>query len=273
MLTPEAIRAVDSLDECPGVMTTRRHVIREHDGWEQIVYIYEPEQPCKGPRPTLVLVHGGGFCIGDPISQTPIARYLALHFGITTISPSYRLGAPETPTYPAPLEDIAFAWEWARNHAAEWNLDAGKMFVGGSSAGGTLSALSLTKGMLPNCRGLVEYWGPLDFICRWFDNGEKSGGELNLLGCNYPENPTLFHEASALAHVKPGLPPAVFIYGIQDTTVHKRQGLLGVAAWKSVSAHAEYYEFDNIGHGIIGDNTESMVQVMLRTGVFLQSLL
>ena len=53
--------------------------------------------------------------------------------------PSYRL-APKNP-FPAQIEDVAAAFAWSMQHAAEWGGDTNRVFVGGHSAGGHLSAL------------------------------------------------------------------------------------------------------------------------------------
>ncbi|WP_309384117.1 alpha/beta hydrolase [Cerasicoccus frondis] len=272
MLSIEEIVALPVEADCPGVLTARALPIREIDGWQQQVMIFQPAASTLG-MPAIMLVHGGGFQTGHPEACSYLGRYLALHLGVTVFAPNYRLGTPESPTFPKPVDDVAYAWSWLRENAAAWNVDAGKLFVGGSSAGGALTALSLTTGRLPGCQGLVELWGPLDFITRWFDNGEQPGAERNLLGVNYPENPSLYHQASALTHVAPGLPPAVFIYGRQDPVVHKRQGALGQAAWRAGGSRAEYAEFDNIGHAIVGDNRDQLCKVAVRVGEFLQSLI
>lgn len=272
-MTIEDVVRLTAEDECPGVKTTRDLPIREVDGWTQTVTICQPEKPANSPAPCAVQIHGGGFSHRHLGPNLLFARWFALELGVTTVMPYYRLGAPETPSYPKPVEDTAFCWEWTQAHAAEWGIDVGKMIVGGTSAGGTLSALALAKGMLPGCTGLLEYWGPLDFVTRWFDNGEKQGGDINLLGANYPDNVTLYHEASTVTHIKPGLPPALFIYGIQDPVVHRRQGQLGYSAWKTSGARAEYAEFDNIGHGMVGDNSGQMIKVTERSVEFLRTIL
>jgi len=269
----EDILALDVEDDCPGVKTTFDLPIREIGGWAQTVTICQPAERPSEPMPVAVQVHGGGFRMFHYGPNLAFARYWARELGMTTILPRYRLGTPDAPTFPQPIEDVAFCWEWVQAHAAEWGIDPERMTVGGTSAGGTLSAYCAVRGMLPGCRGLLEFWGPMDFVSRWFDNGEKQGGDANLLGANYPDNVTLYHEASVVTHVKPGLPPALFIHGIQDTTVHRRQGQLGFSAWKKAGNHAELAEFDNIGHGIVGDNTAQMVKVTERATAFLRSVI
>lgn len=256
-------------DECPGVKTTFDVPIREVDGWTQTVTICQPEQSPREPMPAAVSVHGGGFAHFHYGPNLAFGRWWARELGMTTILPRYRLGKPDAPTYPQPVDDTAYCWEWTQKHAAEWGIDPERMTIGGTSAGCTLSALALAKGMLPGCRGLLACWGPVDFVSRWFDNGEKQGGDANLLGDDYPDNVTLYHESSVVSHIKAGLPPALFIYGIQDPVVHRRQGQLGVSAWRKAGNRAEHLELDNIGHGIVGDNRAQMVKVIESATAFL----
>jgi acetyl esterase len=94
-------------------------------------------RPRAGQLPVLVWLHGGGFAIGDIEMYDPLCRHLAHRTGYLVASVDYRL-APEHP-YPAPGEDCYAAVEWVANSAAELDIDAGSLAVGGDSAGGTLT--------------------------------------------------------------------------------------------------------------------------------------
>lgn len=89
---------------------------------------------------TLVWFHGGGLTGGskDGKETRAIAASLA-RAGVAVVVPNYRL-SPEA-KYPAYLEDAAAAVAWTLRHIAMHGGDAGRVFVGGHSAGGYLTLM------------------------------------------------------------------------------------------------------------------------------------
>lgn len=92
-----------------------------------------------GPLPALIYFHGGGFVVGSLESHDGLCRLFAAEGGFRLIAVEYRL-APEHP-YPAAVEDAWAATQWIEQNAAELGLDAGRLAVGGDSAGATLAAI------------------------------------------------------------------------------------------------------------------------------------
>ncbi|HEY8527026.1 MAG TPA: alpha/beta hydrolase [Acidimicrobiales bacterium] len=93
----------------------------------------------SGVRPVLVYFHGGGWTIGSVETHDNTCRSLANGSGAVVVSVEYRL-APEHPC-PAALEDCEAAVRWVAANAGELGADAGRLAVGGDSAGGNLAAL------------------------------------------------------------------------------------------------------------------------------------
>ncbi|MHC9297232.1 alpha/beta hydrolase [Mycobacterium sp. LTG2003] len=90
------------------------------------------------PSPAVVYCHSGAFVLGNlDIDQIQCVE-LARRVRCTVISVDYRL-APEHP-YPAGLDDAAMVLNWVHALAAELDIDAGRIAVAGSSAGGALAA-------------------------------------------------------------------------------------------------------------------------------------
>ncbi|WP_300755109.1 alpha/beta hydrolase [Janthinobacterium sp.] len=88
--------------------------------------------------PAMVFAHGGGWCLGSLDVYDNPCRALANATGNVIFSVDYRL-APEHP-FPAPLNDVYRALCWVAEQAAALGIDAGRLAVGGDSAGGNLAA-------------------------------------------------------------------------------------------------------------------------------------
>lgn len=111
----------------------------------------------------LVHLHGGGWRVGDKqrlgVSQTLPAR------GLTVISANYTL-TPDAP-YPQNVEDVFALIAYIDGHRDELGIGDARIFLGGSSAGGHLSALAVTKGLAEQrlaapIAGVVSWYAPLD---------------------------------------------------------------------------------------------------------------
>lgn len=90
--------------------------------------------------PLLVWYHGGGWTVGDLASFDVLCRELANLARCAVVSVDYRL-APEH-KFPAAVEDVDFAFQWCVEHAGTLAIDAGRIAVGGDSAGGNLAAVA-----------------------------------------------------------------------------------------------------------------------------------
>jgi acetyl esterase len=101
--------------------------------------LYRPMNAAEGSLPVLVFYHGGGWIQGDIDVHDEPCRLVANASGGLVISIDYRL-APEH-KFPAGVDDCLAAFRWVRDHADEIGADAGRIAVGGDSAGGNLSVV------------------------------------------------------------------------------------------------------------------------------------
>lgn len=235
--------------------------VRTVGDWRQHVDIYARAVSTGGRlRPALVCLHGGGFSSGTPASMRRLARFLAWRLDMVVVSANYRL--TDRARFPVPIQDAANAVRWLRAQASTYAIDPDRIAIGGESAGGYLAAMVALTADHPDLAGgdalndhsarvqaLIVQWGPVDFVARWYGRGGSAGAEGGLLGTTFTENPTRYHHASALSHVHAGAPPALFVQGRHDQTVHLQQAELGFAAWTSAGIPAETCILDHIGHG------------------------
>jgi len=119
--------------------------------------LYRPATP--GPHPIVVYFHGGGWVLGDELSDDPFCRDLCRRTGMIIVSVGYR-HAPEH-RFPAAAEDGYAATRWVAAHTAELGGRAGPVLVAGWSAGGNIAAVTC---QLARDRGGPEIAGQL-LIC------------------------------------------------------------------------------------------------------------
>src|SRR2546427_3482673 len=104
------------------------------------VRLYRPKGvPAATMLPALVFFHGGGWVIGDIETHDVLCRQLTAGAGITVVHLDHPLAAEHQ--FPAAIDDAWAATRWGAAHAAALGIDAGRLAVGGDSAGGNLAAV------------------------------------------------------------------------------------------------------------------------------------
>jgi acetyl esterase len=105
-------------------------------GRQLMARIYQPQGP--GPFPTVLDLHGGAWRRKDRLAEEPMDRALAAS-GILVVAVDLRLS--EEAPYPASVQDANYGVRWLKSKAAEWNGDASRLGVYGSSSGGHVAQL------------------------------------------------------------------------------------------------------------------------------------
>ena len=88
--------------------------------------------------PAFYWIHGGGMVLGNVEMSDPYCAGIADKLNVLVASVEYRL-APEYP-FPAPIEDCYAGLKWFAEAAGELGIDAGRIAIGGGSAGAGLAA-------------------------------------------------------------------------------------------------------------------------------------
>jgi acetyl esterase len=152
-------------------------------------------------RPAVVMIHGGGWRVGDKVSWADEAYRFAAR-GWVAFSVNYRLDEPSA--FPAEVDDVQAAVRWVRAHAGEYRVDPGRIAALGESAGGHLTAMLATLGDGALDRGarirVGAAWSPpVDLAELARIRGDQWSSPL--LGCPLATCPDRFAQASPVTFV------------------------------------------------------------------------
>ncbi|RST54236.1 alpha/beta hydrolase [Variovorax sp. MHTC-1] len=209
--------------------------------------------------PVLVYYHGGGWTIGDLDTHDTLCRELANLSGCAVVAVDYRMG-PEH-RFPAAVDDVLAATRWVRKEAGALGLDAGRLAVGGDSAGGNLAAVAAIAardaGDLPIAFQLLIY-PATDMRCvhpSHTSNGQGyvlTSDTIKYFHDHYITDPKhdLDWRASPLLHPDLSrLPPALVLTAGYDPL--RDEGLDYARALTAAGNRAVYVCFERQIHGFI----------------------
>lgn len=205
----------------------------------------------KGPFPTVIIVHGGGWVNGNKRTYvTPLFQPLT-DAGFAWFTINYRL-APKY-QYPAAVDDVKAAVRWVREHAGQYKVDRKRIALMGESAGGHLVALAGAQNE-PSSRvaAVVDFYGAHDLLKRERDRGSVSPGMTSFLGIDKLDEAGIarLREASPITYVRKGLPPFLFIHGTKDTAVPYEQSPLMCDALRKAGNRCEVFTVEGAPHGV-----------------------
>lgn len=227
-----------------------------------------------GPRPVIVWLPGGGW--------QRAARGMGPHLGRLFAQRGYAMADVEyrssrTAIWPAQLHDVKAAVRYLRSVAQGRGLDAERIGVWGSSAGGHLAALLGLTGGDPvwegkgghaahssEVRAVVDGYGPADLP--HMDTDRLPGGVVNdidpssppwgLLGGPTKDRLALASQASPVSHVSGPAAPFLILHGDADLLVGPRQSERLFDALHDAGSEATLVSVHGAGHGFF--NTDAL---------------
>lgn len=194
--------------------------------------IYRPAGTTEDERlPVLLQVHGGAWIVGKKSEQArPLFQLLASR-GWVCVTINYRR-SPFV-QFPQHLLDAKAALVWIRENIASYGGDPDFVAVTGASAGGHLSLLlamtandpSLQPGhedVDTSVQALVPFYAAYDMQQRHSPHHRqvlKVMVQWRIMPGSPDDCPEVWHLASPLEQVQPGLPPTYLIHGEGDELV------------------------------------------------------
>jgi acetyl esterase len=226
---------------------------------------YVPTAPEGGTLNGAYLhIHGGGWIIGEPEMTDTLNEIIANTLGVAVVSVDYRL-APEHP-YPAGPDDCEAAAAWLLEHA-EAEYGTSRLLIGGESAGGHLSAVTLLR--VRDRLGAIDRFVGANLVIGLYDVsntpsqrgiGIRPGTDiLSVEACKFFTElftPGMTTDERRDPDLSPmyaelhDLPPALFTVGECD---HLRDdSLLLAARWALAGNDTEMLMYPEMPHGGIG---------------------
>src|SRR5437660_6909440 len=132
----------------PDAAIERDLVYKRINGRELRLDLYRP-QNASSPSPVIIWIHAALWSHGRKEQHIPVISFLSDGYAVASIELRLSGDAP----FPAQIEDCKAAVRWLRANAAQHNLDADRIGVGGHSGGGHLSALLGTSGGVQELEG------------------------------------------------------------------------------------------------------------------------
>lgn len=217
--------------------------------------LYQPAKPAAEKLPAIVWIHGGGWRGGNKNSGTRLVPFVDTG-NYVGVSVGYRLSGEAV--WPAQIHDCKAAVRWVRANADRLGIDADRIGLWGSSAGGHLVSLLGTSSDVKDLDGengspgvssrvacVVDYCGPSQMTVF------KHPAVMQLFGS--PEAHKAHSEmASPAAHVTKDDPPILVVHGTKDSTVPISQAELFHEKLADAGVDVTFIQIEGGGHGIGG---------------------
>ena len=201
--------------------------------------IHLPPADVPAQKPLIVYVHGGAWRAGSK-SDMPLGKLVEQGFAVASVD--YRLST--VAPFPAQIHDLKAAIRFLRARSGDYKLDASRIAIAGSSAGGHLAALvGVTNGVKDlegtvgehlsessDVQAIINLYGAsnLESI---LSQSTEHGLSVRvpalqlLLGGQPTEKPERARLASPIAHIDANDPPLLLIHGDADPQMPFEQSL------------------------------------------------
>jgi len=241
---------------------------------KQKLDVYIPSQG-SSPFPVIVLIHGGGWLVGDKRWNIEDFGNVMMPRGFAVVSVNHR-GTDEA-IFPAQVFDIKAAVRWIRGNAGKYQFDPGKIIAWGGSSGGHLASFAGTSGHVKEMEDLsmgypgqssrvnmvVNMSGPIDFLQLDAQKEQLGlstatnkhdvdyGPESRFVGGKISTRQEVCKAANPMTYINDDNPPFYIQHGKNDEAVPYLQSLnLANALKEKIGEDNVILDLDDIrGHG------------------------
>jgi len=236
------------------------------------------------PLPVIAYIHGGAWRAGSKDGGlNRLHGYLKTgqYAGVTI---GYRLS--QHAKWPAQIHDCKAAIRWIRANAKKYNLDANRIAVHGTSAGGHLVAMLGTSAGVEAMDGpigphtdqstrvqcVIDYYGPTNFLRMndfesRIDHDAADSPESQLIGGAIQENKKRALTADPISYVDKGDAPFLIMHGTKDMLVPYNQSVLLHNALKKAGVRSALLTVDGGGHsggrGVLPERFRTFIEFHL----------
>jgi len=239
------------------VITTRE------DGYKVTADLYRADNNEK--LPGLIIAHGGGFVAGskDAFGIPEVSQFFARH-GFVVLAVDYRL-LQDGGLFPKNAQDVKCSIQWLRAHAAEYNVDTGRMIIQGNSAGGYMASFaSVTQHndtFNASCGdpALDAQKPEVDFMAAWYGVHDFTTMTHNLVRTmelsyfrKVKDIPAFKKEISPITYADQA-PPMLLLHGTADQLVPFDQSVSMCKAVNAAGGDCTLIEFPGYDHGFVGE--------------------
>jgi acetyl esterase/lipase len=191
--------------------------------------LFIPQSPA-GPKPAIVVVHGGGWLNGDKSKFRALAIRLAQQ-GFVTAAIEYRLGGEAK--FPAGIHDCNAAVRFLRANAQQYSIDPDRIAAVGGSAGGHLVGLMATgwkddqlqgdgghSNVSSELQAAIVMAGPMQIatgsVAEKSRTGSKGSNAIQWIGRTIDDAKDMYLMADAYERISSDTCPLLFMTGEHD---------------------------------------------------------
>ena len=232
--------------------------------------IYLPPGRQTTTTKIIVMIHGGGWVIGDKSDFTEYVDTLKRRLtGYAIFNINYRLATGISNYFPTQENDVKAAIEFIYGKRNEYQI-SNKYILLGASAGSHLALLQSYKYSSPiKVKAVVDFFGPIDLVDMYNYPASASAPPSALvavIGATPTTNPALYQQSSPITFVNAQSPATIIFQGGADPLVSPSQSLALKNKLQSMGVVHQYFLYPTEKHGWTGapltDSFDKIVQFL-----------